>query len=314
MLTYAPQEQGFLEPGRAGDDNPATARAVIIPFGLEATVSYGGGTAAGPAAIIAASHQLELFDEELECEPYRDFGIATLEPPQIASRQCEALSQIADIVSEITAADRFPLILGGEHALTPGAIRPLVEKHQDLAILQIDAHADLRDGYLGEHFSHASAMRRALDLPGVSVVGVGIRSVSAEEMAFYNANRDRVVLHFAKDICAPGGRLDAEAVVASLKGRRVYVTFDVDGLDGAIMPATGTPVPGGLAYWQALSVIRAAANVANIVGGDVVELAPQRGLHVCDYTAAAVAYKIISYALGGSRSKLGSKRRSASIR
>lgn len=299
MLTYAPQERGFLEPGRHGDDDPAAARAVVVPFGLEATVSYGGGTSAGPAAILSASHQLELYDEELGCEPYRRFGVATLEPPTVVSGHSQALSQIAGIVEEIIAANRFPLVLGGEHALTPGAIRPLVEKHGELAILQIDAHADLRDGYLGEHYSHASAMRRALDLPGVTVVAVGIRSVSAEEIAFHEANPDRVALHFAKDICASGTRLDVERIVAPLRGRPVYVSFDVDGLDGAIMPATGTPVPGGLSYWQALSVIREAARVGYIVGGDVVELAPQPGLHVCDYTAAAVAYKIMSYALAG---------------
>ena len=297
VLTYLPPDKDFLEAGRVGAGRPEAARAVVIPFGLESSVSYGGGTGNGPAAILAASDQLELFDEELWREPYRDFGVATLAPPAIPADQAAAMDCIAGIVGDVLDAGKFPLTLGGEHALTAGAIRPFAARHDDLVILQIDAHADLRDGYLGEHYSHAAAMRRCLDHPNVSVISVGIRAISEGEAEYLEANPDRVTIHWAKDICGPSARFDADAIAAKINGRPVYISFDVDGLDGASMPATGTPVPGGLGYWQALSVLRAAAEHGTIVGGDVVELAPVPQLHVCDYTAAALAYKIMSYAL-----------------
>ena len=298
---YLPAAEGFLDPLRTDAERPDAARAVVIPFGLEASVSYGGGTAAGPAAILAASQQLEIFDEELWREASLDYGIATLRPPAVQMPVTAALQQLGGIVGRVLAASRFPLVLGGEHSLTAGAIRPFAAKYPDLAVLQIDAHADLRDGYLGEHYSHAAAMRRVLDHPNVSLVSVGIRAISQVEADFYAANRDRVRIYWGKD----QAHWDIEEIVAPLRGRPVYVTFDIDGLDSAIMPATGTPVPGGLSYLHALAILRRAAEVATIVGGDVVELAPLPGLHACDYTAAALAYKIMSYALSGTRPKDG---------
>jgi agmatinase len=194
----------------------------------------------------------------------------------------------------VVAAGKFPFVLGGEHSLTPGAIRPFARRHKDLAVLQFDAHADLRDGYQGERFSHASAMRRVLDHPGVSVISVGIRAVSKAEAEFYAANRDRVTIHWAKD----QARWNIEEIVAPLAGRPLYVTFDIDALDAAVMPATGTPTPGGLGYWQSLAILRRACEVAgSVVGADLVEFAPIEGFHAYDYTAAALAYKMLSYAL-----------------
>lgn len=294
---YLPGAQSFLDPERVDCDRPDQARAVVIPFGLEATVSYGGGTAAGPEAILKASHQLELYDEEFDTEPYRDFGVAALEPLRPAATLDAALGQLADVVDAVLVQNRFPLVLGGEHSLTAGAIRPFAEKYNDLVILQFDAHADLRDGYLGERYSHASAMRRCLDFPNVSVISIGIRSISNEEVVFVSANQDRVTLHYAKD----QSTWVPEQLVAGLKGRPVYVTFDVDAYDSAIMPATGTPTPGGLNFWQALTILKAASNAGQIVGGDVVELAPIPGFHACDYLAAQTAYKILSYALAKRR-------------
>jgi len=296
-LAYLSSEKDFLEAERLGADQPETARAIVVPYGLEMSVSYGQGTAAGPEAILAASDQLELYDEELGCEPYRDYGVATLSPPPISPTLPEALDQLAEIADIILSQDKFPLILGGEHSLTPGAIRPFVDRFSNLTVLHIDAHADLRDGYLGEHYSHASAIRRVLDYPGVSVVSVGIRAISSEEVAFYETNRDRITIWWAKD------QADwiIGDIVQPLAGRPIYITFDVDGLDSALMPATGTPTPGGIAYWQALALLRKAAEVGRIVGGDVVELAPIEGFHACNYTAAAVAYKIMSYALSTPR-------------
>jgi len=292
-LDYLPAEESFLDPVRADARDPGAARAVVIPFGLEASVSYGGGTADGPAAILEASQQLELYDEELEREPYLDWGVAALREPDIARPIEAALAQLADIVAEVVEQGRFPLVLGGEHSLTAGAIRPLAARHPDLVVLQLDAHADLRDGYLGERFSHAAAMRRVLDQPGVRLVSVGIRAISRAEAEFYDGNRDRITIHWAKD----QARWDIEEIVAPLRGRPLYVTFDIDALDSALMPATGTPMPGGLGYWQALAILRRASAVGNVVGADLVELAPIEGLHACNYTAAALAYKLLAYAL-----------------
>lgn len=297
VFDYLPGAESFLDPVRDDANLPQDARAVVIPFGLEATVSYGGGTAKGPAAILAASQQLELFDEELWREPYKDYGVAALREPAIAAPLAAALDQLSGLVEGVLDAGKFPFVLGGEHSLTAGAINPFAAAYRDLVVLQFDAHADLRDGYHGEHYSHASAMRRVLDHDHVRLVSVGIRAISSEEVTFLEANRHRIHMHFAKD----KPRWNIDEIVAPLKGRRVYVTFDIDGLDGAIMPATGTPTPDGLSYAQALEILRAAADVSTIVGADLVELAPIPGLHVYDYTAAHLAYKMMSYALSGTR-------------
>ncbi len=295
ILKFLPAARAFLDPVREDADRPEAARAVVIPFGLEASVSYGTGTSRGPAAILAASHQLELFDEELWCEPYKDFGVATLEPPVIARPLEAALDQIAAIVETVVAGGKFPLVLGGEHSLTAGAIRPLVERHPNLVVLQFDAHADLRDGYQGNRFSHAAAMRRVLDHSGVTLVSVGIRSISAGEAAFLDENRHRIHVHWGRD----QARWDVDTIVRPLAERPVYVTFDIDALDSAVMPATGTPMPGGVSYLAALAILRHATRIGTVIGADLVELAPVPGLHACDCTAAALAYKILGYALSG---------------
>jgi agmatinase len=172
-------------------------------------------------------------------------------------------------------------------------VRALAARHERLVVLQLDAHADLRDGYLGERHSHAATMRRLLDLPNVSIVSAGIRAVSKEEVAFYEANRDRITIHWAKD----QAHWDIDAMLAPLRGRPVYLTFDIDVLDAAAMPATGTPTPGGLSCTAALVLVRQACRIGSVVGADLVEFAPIKGLHAYDYTAAAIAYKILTYAL-----------------
>lgn len=292
---YLSPGEGFQDPDRDGAAAPETARAVIIPFGLEASVSYGGGTTNGPSAILAASHQLELFDEELWREPYREFGIATLRPPKIESSVEKALDQLEALVEQVVADGRFPLVLGGEHSLTAAAIRPFARRYDELVILQIDAHADLRDGYLGEHYSHASAMRRVLDHANCRVVSLGIRAICQAEADYIDANPDRVEIFWAH----AQDEWSLEALTRTLRGRNIYVTFDIDGLDNAEMPATGTPTPGGLSYFSALEILKIAADAGTIVGADVVELAPIDGFHGYDYTAAAIANKILNYALSG---------------
>lgn len=292
---YLPGEESFLDPLRIDAASPDKARAVVIPFGLEASVSYGSGTKAGPRAIIRASQQLELFDEELWREPYVDYGVAALREPKIATPLAAALDQLDGLVESVLAAGRFPFVLGGEHSLTAGAIRPFARRYPDLVVLQFDAHADLRDGYLGEPYSHAAAMRRVLDHEGVSLVAVGIRAISSSEAEFLEANRPRIQVYWGKD----QARWRIDEIVAHLRGRPVYVTFDIDALDASVMPATGTPVPGGLSYLLATEILRRAAEAGRIVGADLVELAPMPGLHSCDFTAAQLAYKMLSYALSG---------------
>ncbi|MDZ4789689.1 MAG: agmatinase [Hyphomicrobiales bacterium] len=292
-LAFRVPEKGFLalsvhDAGRVED-----ARAVIIPFGLEASVTYGGGTSAGPEAIIAASSELEFFDEEFWSEPFREIGVATLNAAPPADELEEALAQIAALTGAVLEAGKFPLTLGGEHSLTAGAIRPFTDKYPDLAILQFDAHSDLRETYAGSRYSHACAMRRALDYAHISLVAVGLRGTGAEEIAFLEANRHRIHTHWAKD--KPRWRI--EDIVAPLAGRPIYLTFDVDGFDASLMPATGTPQPGGLFWDEAIDIIRAASSVGTIVGADVVELAPIAGMHACDFIAAKLAYKILTLAL-----------------
>ncbi|RMF75414.1 MAG: agmatinase [Alphaproteobacteria bacterium] len=292
---YLPQAEGFLGidagMGYPGD----AARITVVPFGLEATVTFESGTARGPAAMIAASHEVELFDEEYWLEPVAAFGVRTLRPPKIAWPVARALDQLSAITDAILEEGRMPFVFGGEHSVTAGAIRPFLQRFPGLVLLHFDAHADLRDGYDGERYSHAAAIRRCLDDERLSVVSVGIRNISAEEIPFLEANRHRIHIHWAVD----KAEWDLESIVAPLVGRPVYVTFDLDAFDSSLMPATGTPEPGGLFWDEALTVLRKVASVARIVGADITELAPRPGLHAADFLAAKLAYKIMSYALLG---------------
>jgi len=292
-MQYLQPLQGFL--GLDHEDAAASekARAVIVPFGLEASVTYGSGTSMGPEAIIEASHQVELFDDEFWREVVHDYGVATLESEPIARDIPAALAQLEETIESLLKDDRFPLVLGGEHSLSAGAIRPYVSRYPDLAILHFDAHADLRDGYNGEHFSHAAALRRCMDLPISKLISVGIRNISAEEIPFLEANSERITIHWARDRKG----WDPKEIVRPLQGRHVYLTFDLDGFDASLMAATGTPEPGGFFWDDAIDIIREAAAVSTLVGADVVELAPRQELHACDFLAAKLCYKILNYAL-----------------
>jgi len=293
-MNYLDSQAGFLGLEKGESVSVDEARAVIVPFGLEASVSYGGGTGKGPQAIVEASHQVELFDEDFWREVYRDYGVATLDFTKIADDIPAALEQLANTTEALLRGNKFPLILGGEHSLTAGSIRPFVERYPDLAILHFDAHADLRDGYDGEHYSHAAALRRVMDHPIDTLVSIGIRNISAGEIGFLEANRHRIHIHWAKD----RRQWDTQAIVEPLRGRPVYLTFDLDGFDSSIMAATGTPEPGGVHWEEAIDIIRAASGISNIVGADVVELAPREELHACDFLAAKLCYKILNFALG----------------
>lgn len=270
------------------------ATAVVIPYGLEGSVSYGGGTASGPAAMIEASHQVELFDEELWCEPFRKYGVVTMANEFVDGTDIPAALDLLEVKTTRVLKDgKFPIVFGGEHSITPGAIRPFTDKFDDLIVLHFDAHADLRDGYEGEHFSHAAAIRRVLDHPTLPIVSVGIRNISAEEIPFLEANSHRITVHWGKD----REQWDVASIVAPLKGRNIYLTFDLDGFDSSLMPATGTPEPGGFFWSDAVKIIKAAGDAGTIVGADINELAPIAGFHAPNFLAAKLAYKILNYAL-----------------
>ena len=300
-MQYLPSDKGFLgiEKGQA---IPAKdAKAVIIPFGLEGSVSYGGGTAKGPQAMIDASHQVELFDDEFWCEPVQDYGVATVRQPKISRDLPKALSQLEDMVEDALKEGKFPMVFGGEHSVTAGSIRPFARRFKDLTVLHFDAHADLRDGYQGEHYSHASAIRRVLDFKNVKVVSFGIRNISKSEIPFLEKNHDRVKIYWARD----KKNWNLKEALKIFKGKPVYVTFDIDGLDASLMPATGTPEPGGLFWDDVMPIIHEVAKVSRFVGGDVNELAPKPQMHGCDFLAAKLAYKILNYAfLVSHRNKL----------
>ena len=276
-----------------GVDNKFNFRekVVVIPFGLEKTVSYGGGTKNGPKEIIKASHQVELYDEELNCEPYKKIGIKTLKPFKIDTNIKKALKQISHINSKIINNKLFPMTFGGEHSITPGCIVPFVKKYKKLFLLHFDAHADLRESYNGEKFSHASAIKRCLDYKNVSLVSFGIRNISQSEIPFLKKNSSRIKIFWAKDKL----KWNLKKFKQIIKNQTVYLTFDVDGLDSSIMPATGTPEPGGLFWDETLKIIKIAAKYSNIVGADINELAPIKGFNSYNFLVAKLAYKILSY-------------------
>ena len=287
-MKYLLNKNGFL-----GIDNKFNfkERVVVVPFGLEKTVSYGSGTKNGPKEIIKASHQVELYDEELHCEPYKKIGIKTLAPFKIDKNIKKALQKISDINEKIIDKKLFPITLGGEHSITPGCIKPFVKKYKKLTLLHFDAHADLRESYNGEKFSHASAIKRCVDHKNVSVVSFGIRNISAEEILILKKNKKRISIYWAKD----KKKWDLNKFKKQIKNKDVYITFDVDGLDSSIMPATGTPEPGGIFWDEALEIIKIACKNSRIVGADVNELAPIKGFNSYNFLVAKLVYKILSY-------------------
>ena len=287
-MKFLSNKKGFL-----GIDNKNNKKenVIVVPFGLEKTVSYGGGTRMGPKEIIKASHQVELFDEDLNKEPYKYIGIKTLKPFTIKKKMVDALKQIENINKILLDKKKFSLTLGGEHSLTAGAIRPFVKKYGKICLLHFDAHADLRESYNGNKFSHASAIRRCLDNPNVSVISFGIRNISLSEIPFLKKNKKRIKIYWAKDKL----KWNINEFRKIIKNKKIYLTFDVDGLDSSLMPATGTPEPGGLFWDETIKIIKTAAQSSHIVGADINELSPIKGFDSYNFLVAKLAYKIISY-------------------
>ena len=287
-MNYLANKKGFL-----GIDNKFSIKekVVVVPFGLEKTVSYGGGTKNGPKEIIKASHQVELYDEELNCEPYKKIGIKTLKPFKINKNIKKALNKMSKINQEILNKNMFPLTFGGEHSITPGCIDPFTKRYKKLCLLHFDAHADLRESYNGEKYSHASAIRRCLDYKNVSVISFGIRNISEGEIPYLKKNSNRIKIFWAKD----KRKWNLNLFKKLIKNKTVYLTFDVDGLDSSIMPATGTPEPGGLLWDETLEIIKIAIKNSKIVGADINEFAPIKGFNSYNFLVAKLAYKILSY-------------------
>ena len=287
-MEFLSQKKGFLGLDALEKKNP---KAIVVPFGLEKTVSYGGGTKNGPKEIIKASHQVELFDEELEKEPHKEIGIKTIKPFAIKKEINKALDQLSVINKKIIEKDMFPLVLGGEHSITPGSIKPFLDKFDHLTLLHFDAHADLRESYQGEKFSHASAIKRCLDFKNVNVVSFGIRNLSKSEMDFYKNNRDRIQIFWGKD----KNKYDISELNKIFENKTVYITFDVDGFDSSVMPATGTPEPGGLFWEDVMPIIKRVCQVSNVVGADINELSPIKNFNSYNFLVAKLAYKILAY-------------------
>jgi agmatinase len=269
------------------------AQVVLLPIPYEQTTTYGTGTKAGPQALIAASRHMELYDEELDYEVYQ-VGLHTLrELEPVASGPKAMLERITEVTRELLAEEKFVVGLGGEHTISFGLVRAYAERFPGLSVLQFDAHADLRDAYQGTPYNHASVLRRISEI--VPAVQVGIRSLSREEATWVKARELR--LFYASEVV--GAPHIATAISEALTDQ-VYITICLDGLDPSIMPAVGTPEPGGLGWYDVLRIVRRVAETRHIVGFDVVELFPIPGNLAPDFLAAKLVYKVLGY-----RFKLG---------
>lgn len=268
--------------------SPGDALFHIIPVPFELSVSYGTGTAQGPKAILEASEQLELFTgRNIPAEQ----GLYTA-PPVDCTGSCETtLSNIEKSVAATLGRNKIPVVLGGEHTVTCGVIEAIKHYHDDFGVIQFDAHADLRDKYEGSPFSHACVMRRIHE-QNIPIYQLGTRSYSLEE---HNYRKEHTIqFRDSEDIWKSGTELQLPKDFPE----KVFITFDIDGLDSAVMPATGTPVPGGLSWYQAMWLIEAIMESRICIGFDVVELAPVEQLHGANFAAAQLVYNIMGYLTG----------------
>jgi agmatinase len=291
QTTHLPFRGGYNFLGLpAADSTYEEARAVILPVPYDSTTSYRGGTREGPQAIIMASRNVELYDHELGCEPLSR-GVHTwpeLEPDMTGPEATVALVEKA--CAHLLADGKFPVLLGGEHSLTTGPVRALRAVHGDeLSILQLDAHADLRESFENTPYSHASVMRCCADPAGLTQVG--IRNISAGEMEYVKATKHDGIF-WAHDLAGRSATEWVDRVVARLRPK-VYITIDLDAFDPAIMPAVGTPEPGGLDWYPVLRLLREVCHRRTIVGFDVMELCPIPGQIAGDFLAAKLVFKLL---------------------
>ncbi len=264
---------------------PEQARFHVLPVPYEKTVSYGGGTANGPAAILAASGQLERWDGY--SDPGAE-GIYTWDAVDCSGVDHRVIDRISEAVARILRLGKMPVVLGGEHTVTWGVIRGYLDAgRRDFGVVQIDAHADLRDEYEGSKLSHACVMRRVVEA-GIPLFQLGNRAYSQEER---EARVKHNVRYLDADRLVPNG-ISAFELPPDFPPD-VFFTLDVDGIDPAVLPATGTPVPGGLGWYQTLGLFESVARQRRIIGFDVLEFAPIPGFHAFDFTAALLVYKLM---------------------
>jgi agmatinase len=263
------------------------ASVAILPVPYEETVCWEGGTANGPAAILRASPHLEFYDEQLDAEPFK-IGVWTDRMLDVSGGTTEVLDRVEARFGAHMDAGKWVLMLGGEHSITPGGVRAVAARHEGLVLVQFDAHADLREDFQGDRWSHACAMARCLDHTS-ELRAVGIRSYTREEADSIRAGIEGYRILHAWEMSAA----NLSAFLDGIDDKPVYITFDVDYFDPSFMPATGTPEPGGGEWYATLRVLEELFRRANVVAADIVELAPSKGLHHCDFSAARLAYKMI---------------------
>ncbi|MCR4315024.1 MAG: agmatinase [Planctomycetes bacterium] len=272
------------------------ADVVVLPIGYEQTTTYQQGTARGPNAIIKASAQVEMFDDELVYDATEHLKIHTMLDPHIEAPPEVSANIIEREITRILGAGKFPVMLGGEHSISLGAIRAIAKKHERFSILHIDAHADMRDSYEGTSFGHGCVMRRVAEMfrttnPGGELVQVGIRSLCRDEYDFVQSCD---FVHFYPMHRIRAENTPPEEIVEKLH-EKVYFTIDVDGFDPSVIPGTGTPEPGGIMYPFFLKLARVLAERRKVVGLDLVEVMPVSGNTVSEFTAARMLYKILCY-------------------
>ncbi len=300
----------FYHPGAFLDLPPEVsaydrARVVLLPMPLEESVSYGGGTARGPEAIIAASQQVELYDPRSDSEPVLEWGVHTLPPPAVLlgktgkPEAAEALAAIEEEAAKHLAAGKFVMGLGGEHTVSLGLARAVAKIRGKFTLVHIDAHADLRDQYQNNPLSHACVVRRIAELPECrKILQLGIRSTSRDQVAFVRehesrgSSRPRISTWYAWEMHRD--KVWRKELRRLVKGEDVFLSFDVDGLDPAIIPATGTPEPDGLTWRQLMRIFDIVADNAWVYAADCVELAPTPGLHHAEFAAARAVYELLS--------------------
>ena len=270
------------------------AAFVVVPVPYDLTTTYQGGARKGPAAILEASCNMELYDEEIEAETYRA-GIHTMEPLEaVASGPEGMLGRIEETVTGVFELGKIPVMLGGEHSITLGAVRAARKRYPKLSVLHLDAHADMRVSYQGTPYSHACIGRRMIEL--CPVVQAGIRSMSVEEADFLRRRK----LPSCSAAAIRRDRAWVEKLIRHLT-RDVYITVDLDAFDPAVMPATGTPEPGGMLWHDVLDLLREVCRKKNVIGFDLVELAPIPGMVAPDFLAARLAYRMMGYVTKKSR-------------
>jgi len=278
------------------------ARVLVLPVSYEGTVSYGTGTGAGAMAIIDASRNMELYEEETDAEVYK-IGIHTLKEFKPLETPEAMMDGLYSFTRDLLATNKFLCMLGGEHSVTAPVVRAHAEKYHNLSVLQIDAHADLRDEYDGTPHSHACAMARVVKDLRIPLVQIGIRSISADEARAVDEGIPTRIF-WAKDIV---GRTDWIDAAINHLTENVYLTIDIDGLDPSLVPTTGTPEPGGLGWYETLTLIRKLAAKKRIVGMDLVEFSKAENSAAPAFLCAKLVYKSLAYIFQNDMPKVVSK-------